>query len=104
VKYYFSAADAVVLPYTSATQSGIAQIAFHFDLPVIATDVGGLAEVVRDGETGLLAQPRDPDALAGRIIAFFTSADREHMQRTVRAEKARYSWENLVAALERLGT
>jgi hypothetical protein len=87
VKYYFSAADAVVLPYTSATQSGIAQIAYNFDLPVIATNVGGLAEVVRDGETGLLVPPNDPRALAGRIVEYFTSVDRARLRLTVREEK-----------------
>jgi glycosyltransferase involved in cell wall biosynthesis len=102
VKYYFSAADAVVLPYTSATQSGIAQIAYNFDLPVIATNVGGLSEVVREGETGLLVAPNDPPALAGRIYEYFTSVDRARLRRTVREEKKRYSWENLVAAIERL--
>lgn len=102
VRYYFSAADAVVLPYTSATQSGIAQIAFNFDLPVIATDVGGLSEVVRDGETGLLVPPNDPRALAGRIFEYFTSVDRARLRLKVREEKGQYSWKNLAAAIERL--
>jgi glycosyltransferase involved in cell wall biosynthesis len=103
VKYYFSAADAVVLPYTSATQSGIAQIAYNFDLPVIASNIGGLPEVVRDGETGLLVPPNDPRALAGKILEYFTSVDRARLRLAVREEKKLYSWENLVAAIERLG-
>jgi len=103
VKYYFSAADAVVLPYASATQSGIAQIAYNFDLPVIATKVGGLSEVVRDGETGLLVPPNDPGALAGRIFEYFTSVDRTRLRLVITEEKKKYSWENLVAAMERLG-
>jgi D-inositol-3-phosphate glycosyltransferase len=102
VQYYFSAADAAVLPYTSATQSGIAQIAYNFDLPVIATNVGGLAEVVRDGETGLLVPPNDPRALADRILEYFTSVDRVRLRLAVHEEKKRYSWGNLVAAIERL--
>jgi len=102
VKHYFSAADAVVLPYTSATQSGIAQIAYHFDLPVIATDVGGLAEVVRDGETGIVVAPGDAEALAAGITRYFTATDRERLRRTVAREKGRYSWDTLVAALEDL--
>jgi glycosyltransferase involved in cell wall biosynthesis len=103
VKFYFSAADAVVLPYLSATQSGIAQIAFNFDCPVIATDVGGLPEVVRDGETGLLLPPNDPAALARRILEYFTTVDRARLRSAVREEKGKYSWENLVNAIERLG-
>ena len=102
VKYYFSAADAVVLPYTSATQSGIAQIAYNFDLPVIASAIGGLPEVVRDGETGLLVPPGDPAALADTIVRCFTSVDTARLRRNVREERKLYSWENLVSALERL--
>jgi len=104
VKYFFSAADAVVLPYTSATQSGIAQIAFNFDTPVIATNVGGLAEIIRDGETGLLVPPANSAALASRITEFFTAVDRSRMKMNVRAEKKNYGWENLVAAIEKLGS
>lgn len=102
VKHYFSAADAVVLPYSSATQSGIAQIAFNFDTPVIATAVGGLTEIVRDGDTGLLVPPDDPAALSAAITRFFSAMDRGHLRARVREEKGKYSWENLVAAIERL--
>jgi glycosyltransferase involved in cell wall biosynthesis len=102
VKQYFSAADAVVLPYTSATQSGIAQIAFNFDTPVIATTVGGLTEIIREGETGVLVPPRDPVALAAGIERFFAFPEPTLLRARVRAEKAQYSWEHLVAALERL--
>ena len=100
VRRYFSAADAVVLPYLSATQSGIAQIAFNFDLPVIAAAVGGLAEVVHDGETGILVPPGNAQQLAEGIVRFFTATDRGALRARVRAEKSRYSWEALVTALE----
>jgi len=102
VKYYFSAADAVVLPYSSATQSGIAQIAFNFDTPVIATTVGGLAETVRDGETGILVPPDDPGALAEGIIRFFTAVDRTLMGAHVREEKKKYSWDAMCRSIEEL--
>ena len=104
VKYFFSAADAVILPYTSATQSGIAQIAFNFDIPVIATDVGGLAEIIRDGETGLLVPPANSTALAEQITEYFTAVDRSRMKMNVREEKKKYAWENLVGAIEKLGS
>lgn len=104
VKQYFSAADAVVLPYSSATQSGIAQIAYNFDTPVIATAVGGLTEVVRDGETGLLVPPDDPAALSAAVTRFFSSVDRGRFRAAVREEKRKYSWDNLVAAIERLAS
>ena len=77
---YFAAADVAVLPYVSATQSGITQIAFAFGLPVISTDVGGLPEVVRDGETGYIVPPMDEDALARAIVRYFAE-DREAMFR-----------------------
>lgn len=102
VREYFSAADAVVLPYLSATQSGIAQIAYNFDLPVIATDVGGLAEVVRHDVTGLIVPPGDPDALAAAIQRYFTEGKTAHYRAAVGIEKKKYSWETLVAAIEDL--
>jgi glycosyltransferase involved in cell wall biosynthesis len=102
VARYVSAADAVVLPYLSATQSGIAQVAYNFDTPVIATDVGGLAEVVRDGVTGLVVPPADPQALAGAITRFFREQMDQRFVPNVREEKKRYTWDALVDAIESL--
>ena len=100
VARYFSAADAVVLPYVSATQSGIAQIAYNFDKPVIATDVGGLAEVVLHEKTGFVVPPGDPPALAEAIAAFYRQEHEAAFTLRVREEKRKYSWENLVDAIE----
>ena len=102
VRLYFSAADAVVLPYRSATQSGIAQIAFNFDRPVIATDVGGLAETVRNGITGLVIPPDDPAALARAIASYYHDNLEASFVPHVREEKKTYSWEALVSAIENL--
>lgn len=102
VAKYFSAADAVVLPYVSATQSGIAQIAYHFDKPVIATDVGGLAEVVLQDKTGFVVPPGDPAALANAITAFYRYDRGAAFTLEVKQEKRKYSWENLVTAIESL--
>lgn len=102
VALYFSAADVVVLPYSSATQSGIAQIAYNFDRPVIATAVGGLQEVVRDTVTGFVVPPRDAKALAGAIERFYREAREAEFSAQVRREKQKYSWENLARALEEL--
>ena len=99
---FMSAANVLVLPYTSATQSGIAQIAMSFDLPSIATDVGGLPETVRNGETGDIVPPGNPAALAEAIVTYF---EREHeaiYAPHVAKEKERYSWSALVDALESL--
>ena len=66
----FAAADVCVLPYVSATQSGVAKVAYGFGKPVIVTDVGGLAEEVIDGETGYVVAPHDPDAIAAAVERF----------------------------------
>lgn len=102
VREVFSAADVVVLPYRSATQSGIAQIAYNFDVPVIATDVGGLAEVVNDGVTGFVVPAGDPRALAHALESFFRGTTADRFREGVRAEKARYTWEHMVSTIEAL--
>ncbi len=71
VHLYFRAADLVVLPYNEATQSGILSIAFAFDLPAVVTNVGGLAELVHDGQTGFVVPPHDTAALSDAIIRYF---------------------------------
>ena len=71
VKYYFSAADVVILPYKTASQSGIAQIAMNFNKPVIASNVGGLSEIIIDNKTGLLVEKENPEKLAEAILSFY---------------------------------
>jgi glycosyltransferase involved in cell wall biosynthesis len=102
VEPWFVAADLVVLPYVSATQSGIVQIAWNYDRPVVTTAVGGLPEVVRDGETGFLVPPGDAAALARACIRFFDEQHGPAMTRAVAAAKQAYSWENQAAAIEEL--
>jgi len=90
VRRYFGASDCVVLPYRSATQSGITQTAFHFERGMVATRVGGLPEVVQDGVTGILCEP-EPAAIAQALVRFFEPgipALEEHMK----AAKKNYSW------------
>lgn len=99
---YFSAADVVVLPYLSATQSGIVQIAYNFDKPVIATDVGGLGEVVLDDRTGFIVPPNDPERLAGAIKRFYDGRREKEFMRNVAVEKRKYSWDHLVQKIEEL--
>lgn len=102
VGLYFSAADAVVLPYISATQSGIAQIAYNFDRPVIATAVGGLEEVVLHDVTGLIVPPNDAPALARSIERFYAADLEPGLSANVRREKQKYSWQHLREAIESL--
>jgi D-inositol-3-phosphate glycosyltransferase len=98
----FAACDVVVQPYLSATQSGVAQVAFHFEKPMILTDVGGLAEIVQDGKAGLVVPPGDPDALADAITQFFDEHLADRLIGGVRARKAEFSWDRVVEALEDL--
>jgi glycosyltransferase involved in cell wall biosynthesis len=92
VEKYFVACDLVVLPYLSATQSGITQIAFAFDKPVVVTRVGGLPDVVDDGVTGYVVQPNDPQSLADAMIRFFTLDVGGRMAQAVSGARERFSW------------
>lgn len=102
VEDYFLAADLAVLPYVSATQSGIIQIAYNYDLPVVTTNVGGLPEVVRDGETGFIVPPADGEALAAAIGRFFREQKAADFGTAVAREKEKYSWDRMAAAVENL--
>jgi len=102
VKLFFSAADCVVLPYKSATQSGIVQIAYQFTKPVIATDVGGLSEIVLEGRTGFVVPPDDPDALGRAVIRFYEENREEDFVRNVGQEKEQYGWNHFVQGIEEL--
>ncbi|MBM3318700.1 MAG: glycosyltransferase [Candidatus Eisenbacteria bacterium] len=102
VPLYFSAADAAVLPYHSATQSGIVQVAYHLDTPVLCTAVGGLHEVVREGRTGFVVPPEDVPALAQAVIRFYEEGWEERLRAGVREVKGEYSWAPLVRAIEEL--
>ncbi|MDX2133938.1 MAG: glycosyltransferase [Saprospiraceae bacterium] len=97
VAAFFSATDLVVQPYRSATQSGISQIACHFEKPMVVTDVGGLPETVTDGKTGYVV-PADPVAIAGAIRTFF-GAPPPDMPEALLNAKARFSWRNLAQTL-----
>jgi glycosyltransferase involved in cell wall biosynthesis len=103
VELYFAACDLVVLPYLSATQSGIVQIAFGFDKPVVVTAVGGLPDVVDHGETGYVVPPNNPDALAGAVIEFFEKGKAGEFSRNIQTVKERFSWARCVEKLIGLG-
>jgi len=99
VAAYFGAADLVVQPYRSATQSGISELAYFYEKPVLVTNVGGLPEIVRNGQTGLIVEP-EPESLAAGILKFFQIADPlETFGAGIREEKKRHSWAALVETL-----
>ncbi len=95
VKYYFSLADLIVQPYKSATQSGVTQVAYHFEKPILTSNVGGLAEIVLDGKTGIIVEP-DVKSIATGIERFLYSMESVDYQEEIRKEKQKYSWDVFV--------
>ena len=100
VRYYFSAASLVVQPYRSATQSGVTQVAYQFNKPMVVTDVGGLPEIVPDGVCGYVVAP-EAGAIARAINDFF-SGDEERFRAGIEEQKKSYSWDRLTEALRTL--
>jgi len=98
VSAYFSAADIVVQPYRSATQSGISQIAYHFGLPMIVSNVGGLPEIVTDKVSGYVVSPVEK-SVAEALTDFFENNRSEAMRRGVQQEKERFTWDKMVRKL-----
>lgn len=96
VKYYFSVADIIVQPYKTASQSGVTQIAYHFQKPMIVTRVGGLPEIVPDGKVGYVVEP-DPSAIAAGIDRFVT--EKPDFTEGLMQEKQKYSWSVLTENL-----
>jgi glycosyltransferase involved in cell wall biosynthesis len=98
---YFGAADLVVQPYKTATQSGISQLAFHFGKPMVVTRVGGLPEIVQHGKEGYVVDV-SPEAIATAIADFYHNQQQESMETAVKAGRSRFSWENMVRGIEAL--
>ena len=97
VRYYFCAADLIVQPYKTATQSGITQIAYHFEKPMLVTRVGGLPEIVPDGVAGYVTEPAKA-AIADALVDFATR--RPDFSQGLASQKKKYSWEKMAAAVE----
>ncbi len=102
VANYFTRADVVVLPYLEATQSGVIQLAYSFNKPVITTSVGGLAEVVEHDKTGFVVPPRNSRALAIALSTYFTNGCQERFSRAIQAQHSRFRWSHFVDAIEEL--
>jgi glycosyltransferase involved in cell wall biosynthesis len=94
VKYYLCAADAVVQPYRSATQSGVTPLAYHFEKPMIVTNVGGLPSLVPDDKVGLIAEPT-PESIALKIIEYFQKGEAYFLLHLIE-EKKKYTWSKMV--------
>ncbi len=102
VPLLFSACDAVVQPYRTATQSGVAQVAYHFGRPMVLTDVGGLSEIVPHDEAGLVVAPGDVGALASALERLYEPGTLERLERGVVTRRTLFSWERLAEAIEDL--
>jgi glycosyltransferase involved in cell wall biosynthesis len=100
VGIYFSAADIVVLPYVSVTGSGIVPLAFEQEKPVIVSDVGALAEIVEDNKTGFLVPPKDSQAIARAIVAFYKEDKDKEFIENVKKKRGKFSWEKMVEIIE----
>lgn len=101
VCYYFSAADCVVLPYKTATQSGVTQICYNFSTPVIVTRVGGLAEIVPDGRVGFVAEP-SVEGVRKAIERIFEGDTLERFRLNMHEERKRFSWATMCDTIESL--
>ena len=98
VNLYFRACDIVAQPYKSATQSGVTQVAFHFEKPMLVTRVGGLPEKVPDGKIGYVVDV-DAQSIADALLKFYKENREEEFTAAVREEKQKYSWDRMTAAI-----
>jgi glycosyltransferase involved in cell wall biosynthesis len=97
VRNYFCAADMVIQPYRNATQSGVTPLAYHFEIPMIVTNVGGLPSLVPDGKVGLVAEP-NAASIAEKIKEYFTKEEQFFIA-NLKEEKKKFSWEKMVEAI-----
>ena len=96
---YFCAADLIVQPYKNATQSGVSQIAYHFERPMLVTDVGGLAELIPNGVVGYVVPPTSA-AIVDAVVDFYAQQREKTFEAGVREQKKQFSWPVMVAALK----
>lgn len=94
VNLYFSAADMVVQPYKSATQSGVTQIGYHFNKPMLVTNVGGLSEIIPDGKIGYVVEP-DSQEIANALVDFYANDRMGKFEVNILEEKKKFSWSNM---------
>lgn len=102
VKYYLSSADMVIQPYRNATQSGVTPLAYHFERPMVVTNVGGLASLVPHQKSGLVVEA-DPVSISAGVLEFYQLGE-DFFISHLRAEKQKYSWERMVESILELAT
>ena len=98
VNRYFRACDIVAQPYKSATQSGVTQIAFHFEKPMLVTNVGGLPEIVPNGKIGYVVEP-NAQQIADALVAYYQEDKEATFIENVKEEKKKYAWDKMTATI-----
>ncbi len=98
VKYYFCAADLVAQPYKSATQSGVTQIGYHFNKPMLVTNVGGLSEIIPDKVIGYVTDP-NPKAISEAMLDFFEKKRKDEFEENIKKEKKKFSWAGMISTI-----
>ncbi|HIA11567.1 MAG TPA: glycosyltransferase, partial [Flavobacteriales bacterium] len=101
VKHYFCAADIIVQPYKTATQSGITQIAYNFERPMLVTNTGGLAEIVPDNKVGYVTET-NATAIADALVDFYSNAREAEFSSNTIEEKKRFTWSVFVQGVQEL--
>lgn len=101
VKYYFCAADIIVQPYHTATQSGVTQIAYHFARPMLVTNVGGLAEIVTHNRVGYVTETK-AESIAAALTDFYTNNREKEFSENAAVDSCKFSWENMVKGIKEL--
>ncbi len=101
VYLYFCAADMVVQPYKHATQSGVTQICYHFNKPMLVTNVGGLPEIVPDNKVGFVVAP-DEQSVANAILRFYNEEKEQEFVQNIQEEKKKYSWKVMAEKVKSL--
>jgi glycosyltransferase involved in cell wall biosynthesis len=101
VRNYFSIADLVAQPYRTATQSGVSQIAYHFEKPMLVTNVGGLAEIIPNGKVGYVVDV-EPKQIADALVDFFSNQRSEKMIENIKIEKQKFLWSRMTNAIDGL--
>jgi len=101
VRNYFSLADIIAQPYRTATQSGVSQIAYHFETPMLVTNVGGLAEIIPDGKVGYVVGV-EPKQIADALVDFFANQRSEKMIENIKIEKQKFLWSRMTDAINGL--
>ncbi|HBO75659.1 MAG TPA: glycosyl transferase family 1 [Marinilabiliales bacterium] len=98
VGWYFAAADLIAQPYKSATQSGVTQIGYHFEKPMLVTNVGGLSEIIPDQKVGYVVEP-NPKAIADKLVDFFENRRSQEFVANLVEEKKKYAWSTMTGTI-----